>query len=191
MFEPFFTTKGRDKGTGLGLAIVYGIVRQSGGFIRVDSDVGRGTTFEIYLPVVNEPVVASVQPAPRIPSARGSQTILLAEDDAAVRRFARDVLKNHGYTVLDAGDGDEALEMARQYSEPIHALVTDVVMPGLSGRDLAVRLTADRPNVRVIYTSGYTENVMLGAGFEHGLTLLAKPFLPGDLLQIVDDTLTA
>jgi PAS domain S-box-containing protein len=190
IFEPFFTTKGRDKGTGLGLAIVYGIVKQSGGFIWVESDVGRGTTVEVFLPVVDEPAIADVKMPPRIPMHRGSQTILLAEDDAAVRRFARDVLKNHGYKVLDAGDGDEALEIARQYPDPIHALVTDVVMPGLSGRDLAVKLAADRPDVRVIYTSGYTENVMLRAGFEHGLTLLPKPFLPGDLLRIVNDTLT-
>ena len=123
--------------------------------------------------------------------ARGSQTILLAEDDAAVRRFAVDVLRNHGYKVLDAGNGDEALQIAQQYPEPIHALVTDVVMPGMSGRDLAIKLTADRPDVRVIYTSGYTENVMLRAGFEHGLTLLAKPFLPGDLLRKVTETLRA
>ena len=190
IFEPFFTTKGRDRGTGLGLAIVYGIVKQSGGFIRVDSEVGRGTTFQIYLPVVDEPVPANAPKPPHLPISRGSQTILLAEYDAAVRRFARDVLKNHGYKVLDAGDGDEALEIARRYPEPIHALVTDVVMPGLSGRDLAVRLIADRPDVRVIYTSGYTENVMLRAGFERGLTLLPKPFLPGDLLRIVNDTLT-
>ena len=191
IFEPFFTTKDRDNGTGLGLAIVYGIVKQSGGYIWVDSDVGRGTTFEIFLPIVDEPAAAVAPAAPRSPVVRGSQTILLAEDDAAVRRFARNVLKDHGYKVLDAGDGDEALAIAREYPEPIHALVTDVVMPGLSGRDLAERLTADRPNVRVIYTSGYTENVMLRAGFERGLTLLPKPFLPGDLLRIVNETLLA
>jgi len=190
IFDPFFTTKSRDKGTGLGLAMVYGIVKQSGGYIWVDSDVGHGTAFEIYLPVVYEPV-AAVQVAPSVPVRGGSQTILLAEDDAAVRRLARDVLKSNGYTVLDAGDGDEALEIARRYPAPIHALVTDVVMPGLNGRDLALKLTADRPDVRVIYTSGYTENVMIRAGFEHGLTLLAKPFLPGDLLRKVNETLRA
>jgi len=191
IFEPFFTTKGRDKGTGLGLATVYGIVKQTGGFIWIDSDLGRGTMFEIYLPVVNEPVAAAVPKVQRIPVSRGSQTILLAEDDAAVRRLACDVLRNHGYKVLDARDGDEALQIAQHYPEPIHALVTDVIMPGMNGRDLAIRLTAARPNVRVIYTSGYTENVMIRAGFEHGLPLLAKPFLPGDLLQKVTETLNA
>jgi len=110
---------------------------------------------------------------------------------AAVRRLACDVLRNHGYKVLDARDGDEALQIAQHYPEPIHALVTDVIMPGMNGRDLAIRLTAARPNVRVIYTSGYTENVMIRAGFEHGLPLLAKPFLPGDLLQKVTETLNA
>jgi PAS domain S-box-containing protein len=190
IFEPFFTTKAAGKGTGLGLATVYGIVKQSGGFIWVDSEIGRGATFEVYLPVVNEPVTAAVETVAAPVVQGGSQTILLAEDDAAVRRLARDVLRSGGYTVLDADNGDAALALARKYPEAIHALVTDVVMPGLNGRDLARQLTADRPDVRVIYTSGYTENVMLRAGFEHSLTLLAKPFRPGDLLRKVNETLS-
>jgi CheY-like chemotaxis protein len=185
IFEPFFTTKERGKGTGLGLATVYGIVKQSDGFIWVESHVGAGTTFEIYLPVVHEPTEPPVQVAPAVDMSGGSQTILLAEDDGAVRRLARDVLANQGYTVLDARDGDEALAIARRYPNAIHLLIADVVMPGLSGRDLAARLTLDRPDVRVLYTSGYTENVMMRAGFEPGLHLLVKPFLPGDLLRKV------
>jgi signal transduction histidine kinase/CheY-like chemotaxis protein len=189
MFEPFFTTKERGKGTGFGLATVYGIVKQSAGFIWVESRVGRGTDFEIYLPVVHEPVEPPVQVPPAVDMSGGSQTILLAEDDGAVRRLARDVLANQGYTVLDARDGDEALAMARRYPNAIHLLIADVVMPGLSGRDLAARLTVERPDVRVLYTSGYSEDVMMRAGFEHGLNLLPKPFLPVDLLRKVRETM--
>jgi two-component system cell cycle sensor histidine kinase/response regulator CckA len=187
IFEPFFTTKERGKGTGLGLATVYGIVKQSEGFIWVESEVGRGTTFDIYLPVVREPVALSVQPAPAMEVTGGTQTILLAEDDGAVRRLARDVLTNQGYTVLAARDGDEALDIARQYRGVIDLLIADVVMPGLSGRDLSERLKLERPDVRVLYISGYTENLMMRAGFEKGLTLLAKPFLPADLLRKVNE----
>jgi len=182
IFEPFFTTKERGEGTGLGLATVYGIVKQSGGFIWVDSKPGRGTTFSVYLPSVQEEVGQPASAATVDDTAGGSQTILLAEDDAAVRRLARNVLASQGYTVLDARDGEEALAIARQHSGAIDLLITDVVMPGLGGRDLAIRLATERPKVRVLYTSGYTENVMMRAGFEHGLLLLAKPFLPADLL---------
>jgi two-component system, cell cycle sensor histidine kinase and response regulator CckA len=193
IFEPFFSTKERGKGTGLGLATVYGIVKQSGGYIWVDSAVGRGTTFDIYLPTVHAPVEAPSPRGARQPvAAGGSQTILVAEDDGAVRRLVHEVLTGHGYTVLEARDGDEALARARQHDGPIHLLVSDVVMPGLSGRDLAARLMADRPSLRVLYTSGYNENMMMRAGlekFETGQTLLTKPFLPADLLQTVRDTL--
>jgi len=189
IFEPFFTTKARGEGTGLGLATVYGIVKQSDGFIWVDSQVGRGTTFEIYLPIAHAAVEPPVQVVTAVDISGGSQTILLAEDDGAIRRLARVILANQGYTVLDARDGDEALAMARQHPGEIHLLVTDVVMPGLSGRDLAARLTGERPGVRVLYMSGYTENVMMRAGFEHGLILLTKPFLPVDLLRKVKEML--
>jgi CheY-like chemotaxis protein len=168
---------------------VYGIVKQSEGFIWVHSEVGRGTTFEIYLPVVNETVETRVQVAPVAEISGGTQTILLAEDDGAVRRLARNVLADQGYMVLDARDGDEALALARRYQNVIHLLVTDVVMPGLSGRDLATRLAGERPGVRVLYTSGYTENVMIRSGFQDGLMLLPKPFLPADLLRKVREAL--
>ncbi len=191
MFEPFFTTKPRGKGTGLGLATVYGIVKQSDGFIWVDSQIGHGTTFEIYLPVVGEAVETAVElPAPR-EFTGGSQTILLTEDDGAVRRLARDVLASHGYNILEARDGDEALAIARGHSGPIDLLITDVVMPGLSGRELAVRLREERPHIRVLYTSGYTEKILVRTGFESDLTLLAKPFLPADLLHKVGETFGA
>jgi CheY-like chemotaxis protein len=189
IFEPFFTTKERGKGTGLGLATVYGIVKQSEGFIWVHSEVERGTTFEIYLPVVYETVEPRVYFAPAAEISGGSQTILLAEDDGAVRRLARTVLADQGYIVLEAPDGDEALAVARRYQNVIHLLVTDVVMPGLSGRDLAARLAGERPGVRVLYTSGYTENVMIRSGFETGLMLLSKPFLPAELLRKVKEAL--
>jgi CheY-like chemotaxis protein len=175
----------------LGLATVYGIVKQSNGFIWVDSAVGRGTTFEIYLPAVDETVEAEPPAARTSQFTGGSQTILLAEDDGAVRRFARQILTTHGYTVLDARDGDEALAVARGHSGTIDLLVTDVVMPGLSGRDLAARLSVERPDVRVLYTSGYSEQMILRSGLNKGLTLLPKPFLPGDLLQKVGETLAA
>jgi two-component system cell cycle sensor histidine kinase/response regulator CckA len=192
IFEPFFTTKERGKGTGLGLATVYGIVKQSGGFIWVESKVGQGTTFEVYLPVVHEPVTETMPLPSLIPQrSAGTQTIMVAEDDGAVRRFARDVLTNQGYTVLDARDGEEALQLARQYSGPIHLLIADVVMPGLSGRELSARVSVDRPDIRVLYTSGYTENLMMRAGFVEGLALLPKPFLPADLLRRVGEILGA
>jgi PAS domain S-box-containing protein len=185
IFEPFFTTKPRGKGTGLGLATVYGIIKQSGGFIWVDSQVGRGTTFQIYLPVVYAPVESTTETAPVRDLTGGSQTILLAEDDGAVRRLARDVLSRHGYDVLEARDGDEALGIARAHSGAIDLLITDVVMPGLSGRDLADRLKEYQPSVRVLYTSGYTENIIMRNSLEGDLRLLAKPFLPSDLLRTV------
>jgi two-component system cell cycle sensor histidine kinase/response regulator CckA len=194
IFEPFFSTKERGKGTGLGLATVYGIVKQSDGYIWVDSHLGRGTAFEIYLPAVQAPL----ELIPQVPSAVnaiiGSQTVLVAEDDGAVRRLTRDILTKHGYTVLDARDGDEALALARRHAGAIHLLIADVVMPGLSGRELAERLMVDRPAIRVLYTSGYSENMMVRAGFERvesELPLLTKPFLPADLLRRVAQTLAS
>jgi PAS domain S-box-containing protein len=191
IFEPFFTTKPRGKGTGLGRATVYGIIKQSDGFIWLDSQVGRGTTFEIYLPAVQEAIDRTGTAAPVQQVTGGSQTILLAEDDGAVRRLARDVLARHGYEVLEARDGDEALAVARQHAGAIDLLVSDVVMPGISGRDLADRLREYRPGIRVLYTSGYTENIIMRTGFDGELTLLAKPFLPADLLLKVAETFGA
>lgn len=185
IFEPFFTTKPPGRGTGFGLATVYGIIKQSEGFIWVDSHVSRGTSLAIYLPAVDAPVEPMVRVVATGPVRGGSETILLAEDDGAVRRLAKHTLSYHGYTVLEGRDGDEALAIARQQSAVIHLLITDVVMPGLSGPDLATQLRMERPAMRVLYTSGYADNITARAGVEHGVQVLGKPFLPMDLLRKV------
>jgi CheY-like chemotaxis protein len=192
IFEPFFTTKALNKGTGLGLATVYGIVKQSGGFIWVSSQVDRGTTFEIYLPVVHEPIELATGIKPRTDTTGGSETILLAEDDGAVRHLARNILTHYGYTVLDGRDGHDALMKAKQHTGVIDLLITDVVMPGLSGRELVARLKTERPGVRVFLTSGYAEDMSTWANIEQGgVALLAKPFLPVDLARKVREVLDA
>jgi two-component system cell cycle sensor histidine kinase/response regulator CckA len=190
IFEPFFTTKERHKGTGLGLATVYGIVKQSGGYIWVTSEVAGGTSFEIYLPAVHAAVERLVRVEEPATARGGTETVLVAEDDGAVRRLTGVALGHYGYTVIEARDGEEALLLARSNPDrEIHLLITDVVMPGLSGRDLAVQLAAERPEMRVLYTSGYAEAVTIRTGLEHGVPVLAKPFLPKELLQRVRDSL--
>jgi signal transduction histidine kinase len=185
IFEPFFTTKPPGKGTGLGLATVYGIITQSEGFIGVDSDVSRGTSFAIYLPTVDAPVEPMVRVLTTGPITGGSETILLAEDAGAVRRLVSHTLSEHGYTVLQGRDGDDALKVARQHGGVIHLLVTDVVMPGLNGPALAARLRMERPDIHVLYTSGYADKVTAHAGVERDVQVLGKPFLPRELLRRV------
>ncbi len=189
IFEPFFTTKPVDAGTGLGLATVYGIVTQSDGHITVESEVGRGTTFHLYLPRFRGSEAAGA-PLPE-PAPRGRETVLLVEDEAVVRKLLRTVLEEHGYQVLEASHADEALKLARDHPSDLPLLVTDVVMPGgKGGRELAEELLALRPGLRVLFMSGYTDDAVL----RHGLSseqaaFIQKPFLPAALLTKIRDVL--
>ncbi len=190
IFEPFFTTKEKGKGTGLGLATVYGIVKQHDGYIAVKSAPGEGTTFSVYLPRAEDgdEVAAAAAVAGAAPG--GSETILLVEDEDDVRELAREILEMNGYRVLEAAQGTEALRICRESQDPVHLLLTDVVMPGMSGRDLAREVERLRPETRVVYMSGYTDDALGKHGvLEPGVILLEKPFTPDTLLTAVRSAL--
>jgi two-component system, cell cycle sensor histidine kinase and response regulator CckA len=176
IFEPFFTTKEKGKGTGLGLSTVYGIVKQSGGYIFATSEVGQGTTFRIYLPRV-EDAIEPLVPARPMQSVGGSETVLLVEDESSVRQLVRETLQAGGYRVLEAEDGEAALKVASDHGIPIDILITDVVMPGMSGQELSRRLCVLDPELKVLYLSGYTEDSIIREGaLEAGTAFLQKPF---------------
>jgi CheY-like chemotaxis protein len=191
IFEPFYTTKESGRGTGLGLSTVYGIVKQSGGYIWANSEPGKGSTFKVYLPRVDEPAEISstpeiAEPAPR----KGRETILLVEDQPDVRELARIVLADRGYSVIEAQNPEDAERHAGSHGSQIHLLLTDVMMPGISGRELAKRITSRHRHIRVLYMSGYTNNVIAEDGMlEAGLSFLQKPFTPQTLIQKVRETL--
>jgi CheY-like chemotaxis protein len=190
IFEPFFTTKEPGKGTGLGLATVYGIVRQSEGYITVYSEPGQGTTFRVYFPRVYTEEDRREAPARAAPPPRGTETVLLVEDEMSLRAIIHEILDAHGYQVLGASGPDSALEAVRGHHGPIPLLLTDVVMPDQSGRELAGRLRSLHPETRVLYMSGYTDQVISHEGLlEAGVSFIQKPFTGEALLRKVREVL--
>jgi CheY-like chemotaxis protein len=192
IFEPFFTTKEVGKGTGLGLATVYGIVKQSEGTIWLYSEIGGGTAFKIYLPCAEASMIEVEVEADDRESSQGTETVLLVEDEEVVREMATEILRDSGYQVLEAKHGHEAMVLERQHSGVIHLMLTDVVMPQMSGRELAERLTLLRRDMKVLYMSGYTDDAIVHHGvLEEGTAFIAKPFTPSALARKVRETLDA
>jgi CheY-like chemotaxis protein len=192
IFEPFFTTKEQGKGTGLGLSTVHGVINQSGGHILVYSEPGQGTTFKIYLPRVDAPKRAARRPITPVEVRRGAETLLLVEDEEDVRALARDVLVESGYTVLEAATAEDAVRICEEHASPISLLLSDVVMPKVSGPQLAQRLVDLRPELQVLYMSGYTDDAIVHHGvLEPGTAFIEKPFTPEGLSEKVRDVLDA
>jgi len=190
LFEPFFTTKDMDKGTGLGLATVYGTLRQSGGFVSVSSKIGEGTTFQIYLPRVEEAIDVVEVPIIVPQRLQGAETILVVEDDDAVRRMTREFLKIKGYTVIEARGATEAIQIMENRGDQIDLVVTDVLMPGMKGRELVERLSELRSGLKVLYMSAYTEDAAINIGvLSPGTEFIEKPFSPDELAARVRQVL--
>jgi signal transduction histidine kinase/CheY-like chemotaxis protein len=191
IFEPFFTTKEKGRGTGLGLATVYGIIKQSGGHIWVYSEPGKGSTFKIYLRRLDKSAASEAGPSCAWEGALpGTETVLLVEDDEQVRNMAKKGLSLHGYDVIAAGNGEEALKVLEAHEGPVRILVTDVVMPGLSGGELALRIASTHPEMKILYVSGYTDSAIVHHGvLEAGVSFLQKPFTPGALARKVREVL--
>jgi two-component system cell cycle sensor histidine kinase/response regulator CckA len=192
IFEPFFTTKEVGKGTGLGLATVYGVVKQSGGYIWVSSEIGKGASFQIFLPRVEESAAPNVARTAPAENSQGTETVLLVEDADALRKLARSFLVDHGFEVITASNGEEAVQVAMNHNGHIDLLLTDVVMPGMNGRVLADRLLSKRPGLKVVFISGYTDSFIAGHGvLEPGTHLLHKPFTEDALIRKIREVLDA
>ena len=192
IFEPFFTTKGQGKGTGLGLATVYGIVKQNNGDVSVYSELGKGTTFKIYLPRVSEAAGTDRREPSRAAQATGSEKILVVEDEDIVRRVAVKALKKRGYTVLEARNGEDALALIATLSSPLDLLITDVVMPGMNGQVVAQRVSEKQPGIRVLFMSGHAQDVMFDRGIiEPGIAFIEKSFSAESFCQKVRDVLNS
>jgi CheY-like chemotaxis protein len=192
IFDPFFTTKELGKGTGLGLATVYGIVKQSGGYIWVYSELGKGTTFKVYLPRVEQSAQKSEPTEPVQLITQGCETILLAEDSESLREMAREYLESvgYGYKVLEANSGNEALQRAKEFNGTIHLLLTDVVMPEMSGPELARQMVSLRPGMKVIFTSGYTDDAIARQGaIDPAVAFIQKPYRPKALARKIRQVL--
>jgi CheY-like chemotaxis protein len=191
IFEPFFTTKGPGKGSGLGLSTVYGIVEQSNAHITFSSELGKGTTFRVYLPAVDAPVLLDQTPAPNSELVSGHERILLVEDNELVLKIARRSLEHAGYQVIEATNAADALQRCREEKGAIDLLVTDMVMPGMNGRDLAETILAEYPVIKVLFISGYTGDMLLRVGGVADIALLEKPFTPDSLVRRVREILDA
>ena len=191
VFEPFFTTKPVGRGTGLGLSTVYGIVKQSKGSVDVESELGKGTAVTVHLPRVND-VPQPRRSTPCVTAQHGTETILVVEDEPALLALAQRILKSAGYTLLDAHNGGEALLLAEQHDGPVHLMLTDVVMPGINGRALAAQLATMRPQMRVLYMSGYTDDAILRHGVLDNVNcFIGKPYTPVELRRRVREVLDA
>jgi CheY-like chemotaxis protein len=190
IFEPFFTTKGNEKGTGLGLSTAYGIVKQSGGDIWVYSEPGKGTTFKIYLPCVEGPLEEWKERVVEEEMPHGEETILIVEDNDEVRQLAMQVLERQGYRVLEAANGNETLRICKEYKDKIHLMVSDVVMPGMSGRELAEQIKSLHPEIKVLYTSGYADERIIHYGvLREGVNYIQKPFTMEGLARKVREAI--